>query len=125
MRQQHIQKKTQKPGPQVVDQRRRELPEIQFDPAVANQPVRAIFYVEVGDMETLRVQLLVQEINRQYSGARGGIHYVVPIRNGKIGSDIVFEQEFLDVVHKMCEIKDGQIVLKDGAADVHVVRESI
>lgn len=125
MRQQHIQKKSPKAEPQIIDERRRELPEIPIDPAAANKPVRAVFYVEVGDMETLRVQLLVQEINRQYSGARGGVHYVVPIRHGKIGTDIAFEQEFLDVVNKMCEIKDGKIVLKDGAEDVHIVRETI
>jgi len=125
MKQQQVNKKSAKPGPQIIDNRQRAIPEIQIDPSVANLPLRAVFYVEVGDMETLRIQLLVKEINRQYTGARGGVHYVVPIRHGKIGTDIVFEQEFLDVVNKMCEVKDGQIVLKDGATEVNVVRETI
>lgn len=123
MKQQHVQKKIAKAAPQIVDQRKREIPEIV--PSTTNVPVRAVLYVEVGDMEPLRVQLLVQEINKQYVGARGGVHYVIPIRNGKIGSDIVFEQEFLDVVNKICEVQDGKIVLKDGATEVQIVREVV
>lgn len=125
MKQQHVSKKNKKGQTQIVDNRRQIVDTPDIDPSVVNMPVRTILYVEVGDMEKLRVQLLIQEINKQYDSARGGVHYVIPVRHGKIGSDIVFEQEFLNVVNKVCEIKDGQIVLKDGAKEVHIVRDSL
>ncbi len=128
MKQQYVGKKNQKSVPQIIDNRQHKehnIPDIKIDPATANKPVRAVFYVEVGDMEPLRVQLLIQEINKQYSNARGGVHYVVPIRHGKIGSDIVFEKEWENVVRQTCEIRDGQICLKDEAKEVCVIRESI
>ena len=109
----------------VVDKRKSTIPEVPFDPQTVNIPVRAVFFVEVKDMARERVQLLIQEINGMYNGARGGVHYVIPVRHGKLGSDIVFENEFLAVVEQMCTVENGKIVLKDGAQDVHVVRETI
>jgi hypothetical protein len=126
MRQQRIERKKDTAKPLLIDNRAHKVPEIpQPSPAVVDTPVRAVFYVEVGDMETVRVQLLIQEINKMYEGARGGVQYVIPIRHGKIGSDIVFEEEFLKVVHDTCEIKDDKIVLKDGSTKVLIVRERI
>jgi hypothetical protein len=57
--------------------------------------------------------------------AKGGIHYFLPIRHGRIASDILFEEEWLKVVNETCEIKDGKIVLKDGAKEVVVIRQRI
>src|SRR5262245_16912769 len=100
MKQQHTNRRPPQTVPQVIDQRRPELPPI--DPATANLPLRTIIFTEVGNMEPAQVQLLVQSINSMYEGARGGIHYVIPIRHGKIGTDVVFEAEFLAVVEKVC-----------------------
>ncbi len=113
-------------APQIIDERQPNIPPPpQIDPAIANLPLRTVLMVEVADMDSTHVQLLVQEINKVYEGARGGIHYVIPIRHGCIGSDILFESEFLNVVRNMCEVKDGEIVLKDGATDCHIIRQTI
>lgn len=121
MRQQKIIKREQKPGVTKIDNRTPKL----IDPAIANAPVRAVNFVEVRDMDPRQVQLMIQKLNSIHDTAVGGIHYFIPIRNGKIGSDILFEKEFLDVVEKVCEIKDGKIVLKDGAKEVIVIREKV
>lgn len=125
MKQQHINKKTGKSGPHIIDNRKYDKTEPEPVVSASNTPIRTVLFVEVGNMETLRVQLLIQEINKQYSTARGGIHYIIPVRNGKIGSDMIFEKEFLEIVNKTCEVKEGQIVLRNGATDVHVIRELI
>lgn len=125
MKQQRINRKDPNKKPTIIDERKPNIPNINIDPTVANLPLRAVFYVEVGDMEPMRVQYLVAEASKMYNALRGGIHYVIPMRHGKIGSDIVFEQEFLNVVHQVCEIKDGAIGLKDGAKECVIVRQQI
>lgn len=122
MKSQKIEKKVDKKRPLIIDERKSKIPEIM--PSTSN-PLRVINYVEVGDMDKAHIQLLVQELNRTYQMAKGGIHYFIPIRNGKIGSDIVFEEEWLKCVSETCEIKDGQIVLKNGAAEVEIIRRKI
>lgn len=126
-RAQRIERKKASTAPQIIDTRQPKAvpPAPPVDPAVANLPLRTVFLMEVGDMEPAKVQLLVQEANKMYEGVRGGIHYVLPVRHGKLRSDIVFEQEWLEVVRKTCEVKDGQIVLKDGATECHIVRQNI
>lgn len=126
-RAQRIERKKPAAAPQIIDTRQpKPLPPAPpVDPAVANLPLRTVFLMEVGDMEVAKVQLLVQEASKMYEGARGGIHYVLPVRHGKLRSDIYFENEFLEVVRKMCEVKDGEIVLKDGATECNIVRTSI
>lgn len=123
MKQQKINAKKPPKQPVVIDQRQPDisLPEIPN----SNVPVRAVVFVEVGDMDQVRVQCLIQEINKIYRGSRGGIHYVIPVRDGKIRTDIVFENEFLDVVNQLCEIRDNKIVFQDDAAEVKVLRELI
>lgn len=96
-----------------------------IDPEIANQPVRAINFVEVYDMEGPRVAFFIRELGKAHDPAKGGYHYFIPIRHGKITTDILFENEFLNVVKDLCEVMDGQIVLKDGAKDVHVIRQRI
>lgn len=115
-------KSTAKRPPVVIDNRTYKQEE---SVQGSNDPVRTVLYVEVGDMEPLRVQLLITEVNKQYGSARGGTHYVIPVRNGKIGSDIMFEEEFMKVVNQLCEVKGGVIALKDGAREVAVTRQLI
>jgi hypothetical protein len=125
MRQQKIIRNDKKKSTIVHDDRKRSIPELEVNPLAADIPVRAVFYVEVGDMDQLRVQLLVSEVTKLYTGLKGGVHYVIPVRHGKIGSDIVFEEEFMRVVNEVCEIHKGEIRLKDGAQVCHVVRQQI
>jgi hypothetical protein len=69
---------------------------------------------------------MMQELNATYNSAQGGIHYFLPIRKGKIGSDIIFEQEWLKVVEETCEVdEDGQIRLKGGSREVEIVRRKV
>jgi hypothetical protein len=119
--------KTKPSGPTVVDQRTPRAPAtIQIDPKYANAPVRCVNFVEVKDMDPKQVQLMIQELGAIHDSARGGIHYFIPVRFGKIGSDVVFEEEWLRVVRETCEVnEDGEIVLKGGAKEMLVIREKI
>lgn len=129
MKQQRISRNQPKKQAVVIDERSHmpaEPQALQIDPAIANLPLRTVTYVEVGSMEPAKVQLLMQEINAVHANAKGGIHYVIPIRNGKIGTDIVFEQQFLDVVKDVCEVNGaGEIVLKNGATDCNIIRNKV
>lgn len=135
MKQQKIERNKPKKRPvQVLDERTPKVSQdIQLDPAVANKPVRVVNYVEVGDLPASHVQYMIQEINATYDKAKGGIHYFVPVRHGKIGSDVVFEKEFEQVCQKLLEVVDkngnsidgATIQLKSGAKDVHIVRRQV
>lgn len=87
--------------------------------------VRAVVFVEVKDMSSAQVGSLLAQINHSYKNARGGIHYIIPIRNGQISTDILFENEIIDFVNKICEVKDGNIALRDGFKQVRVIREIV
>lgn len=123
MKQQHIKQKV-KSGPTIIDERKNIAPP-DVDLTVVNQPVRTVLYVEVGDMERRRVQMLLDQLNQAHSTARGGIHYLIPVRNGRITSDAIFEGEILKMVEQICEVRDGKIVLKEDAKDVHIVRQAV
>lgn len=120
MRQQPIEKKQTFKSVDVVDNR---PPRPATDPG--GTPIRTILYMEVNDMPRDRVLHLIRQVSAQYEAANPGTHYVLPIRHGKISSDVLFEQEWLDIVRKTCEIQDGVIVLKNGAQEVRVVRETV
>jgi hypothetical protein len=126
MRAQRIERNNSTKAPQIIDERQPTIPEPpKVDPAVAHIPVRTVFLMEVGDMAPEQIQYLVQEINKVYSESKGGVHYVLPVRHGKIGSDLLFEVEWERVVQDTCEIRDGQIKLKEGAQDCQIVRQNI
>ncbi len=126
MKQQRIERSKPAKAPQIIDNRQPTVPDPpQIDPAIANLPLRTIMYLEVYNMDHKQVQLLIQHTNEMYKDAKGGIHYVIPVRHGCLGPDIIFEEEFLKVVNQTCEIKDGQIKLKDGAKECRIVREKV
>lgn len=127
-RAQRIERSKSKAAPQIIDSRQpKEVPQptLQMAPEVAHVPVRTVMMVEVRDMSPAQIQLLMQEINEVWKDNKGGPHYVLPVRGGRIGTDVVFEAEFLSVVHQVCEVKDGLIVLKEGAQECQIVRQSI
>ena len=119
VRAQYINNKKGKKLPPIVEHERH------VDPKATTIPIRAVLYVEVGDMASEQVSLLSAAIADQYKKADGGVHYIMPVRDGKLGPDIVFEEEFLKIVNKMCEIKNGAIVLKGGAQKVQIVKERL
>lgn len=100
--------------------------EPKINPKFANAPVRTVHFVEVGNMSSHQLNEMRKMLAQSHNAARDGIHYVLPVRDGKIGPDIIFEQEWLAVVHKTCEVNEqGEIVLKGGAKNVRVVRDKI
>ena len=126
VKQQKIKRDVPKPGPTVISERTPTPTAMVLDPKYANAPVRAVNFVEIGQMAPSQVQLMFNELSKMHDSARGGIHYFLPVHDGKIASDIVFEEEWLDVVKKTCTVtKDGEIVLKDGAKEVLVIREQV
>jgi hypothetical protein len=126
MKQQRIERNKSNKAPEIIDNRQPKVPELPaVSPDVANLPLRTVFYVEVKDMEPAQVQYLVQEINKVYAESRGGIHYVIPIRHGKISSDLEFEGEILATIRRICEVKDGQIVLRGDVAECQIIREQL
>lgn len=114
-------KKGKKRPPTVVHENPKYL-EIESE---SDKPVRAVLYVEVSDLAVEQVTLLLAALNDQYKNAKGGTHYIMPVRDGKIGPDIVFEEEFLKIVEETCEIKNDKIVLKNGAQETQIVRKQI
>jgi hypothetical protein len=126
MKPQKIIKRTDKTAPLVINNKQINEAERRAEQIVASdKPIRTVYYVEVKDLEPLRVQLLIQEVSRNYSQARGGVHYILPVRHGKIGPELMFEEEFLKVANQLCEVVDGKIVMKSGAQEVRIIREKI
>jgi hypothetical protein len=121
MKQQHVQKRQ---APKVVDVVDNRPPKPQANDG-ASTPVRTVIYMEVNDLPRDRVLHLIRQVSSQYEGVSPGTHYILPIRNGKITGDVMFESEWLDVVNKTCEVVDGSIRLKNGATEVTVLRETV
>jgi len=91
-------------------------------------PIRTIMYVEVGNLPPSEVRDIVASLMQTLHP--GHPHFVVPLRNGKMNTDLDFEAEILEFVRAICEITDdggsgAKIVLKDGCCDVNVIRTRI
>ena len=86
-------------------------------------PIRTVMYVETGNLPPNEVRDIVASLTQTLHP--GHPHFVVPLRNGKMHTDLDFERELLDFVQLICEVKDGQISLKGGCHDVDVIRVRI
>jgi len=91
-------------------------------------PIRTIMYVEVGNLPPNEVRDIVASLTATLHP--GHPHFVVPLRNGKMNTDLDFEAEVLEFVNSICEITDdggsgAKIVLKDGCHNVDVIRVRI
>lgn len=132
---QKIERNKPKKAPIVVDERPPPEPTLPpgYDPAKANAPIRTVNFVEVGDMVGKQLQLILQRLNKTHDTVKGGIHYFLPIRHGKIGSDIVFEEEFERIGRELFEVVDdeGNIIeganirLKGGAKETVIIRQKL
>ena len=115
MRSQPIPKRKETQRPTVID--------LQQPPK--GVAMRTVIFVEMGGMSPEQFALLATRFVQEYQNPTRGDHYICPVQNGQIQCDPYYESEFLDIVHKTCEIKDGQIVLKDGITPVHITREFV
>lgn len=115
MKQQKIVRNSPKKTPIVINEKQNSY----------NPNIRVVNYVEVGNLNNNQIQQLLSVLHNNLDGAKNGMHYFVPVRDGKITSDLFFEEEWLKVVNKTCEIKGGQIVLKDGIQSIAISREII
>jgi len=88
-----------------------------------NIPIRTILYVEVQDFPANEVQAIAAQLLKTLPNEHP--HYFVPLRYGKLTTDFEFEGEFIATVRKLCEIRDGEIVLKGGAMQVDVIRKKM
>jgi len=87
-------------------------------------PVRTVIFMEVGDLPAEQVRVAVQQV-RTLHGEAAHPTFVIPVRNRKLTGDVIFEQEILDMVKDICEVRDGQIILRDGAREVDVLRSQL
>lgn len=132
-RSQRIVQKQAATKPTIQDNRQpRKLNESTIDLSTANAPVRTVLFVEIGDMDQKRLQLLLQSLGESYDPAKNGITYFIPVRKGKISSDILFEgeierlSELFDIVDNSDNIIEGaKLKLKDGAKDVMIIRQHV
>ncbi len=93
--------------------------------ADTNERIRVAVYVETAGMDNARLIHYVRKINEIYKDAVG-THYIVPVRNGKLSTEIQFEQEFLQTIREICVVDNmGQIQFKDNFGDVIVIREHV
>lgn len=93
--------------------------------STSDKPIRAVYFVEIGSLSPAQVQSLYTQLSSAWAKAQGGMHYVIPVRNGKLSGDIVFEKEILNTINALCEVKDGQIALKNNYEEVVVIRTLI
>jgi hypothetical protein len=82
-------------------------------------------YVEVGNLPPNEVRDITASLTQSLHP--GHPHFVVPLRNGKMNTDLDFEAEVLAFVNSICEITDdggsgARIVLKGGCHSVDVIR---
>ncbi len=122
MKSQKIGNKEPKKHVMVVDERKRNIDEVK---PTSDKPLIVVNYVEVGDMDPKQVQLMVQEISASFNRKQFANHYLLPVRNGKIGTDMVFEEEWLKAVRDTCEVVGSEIKLKRDAVDLEIVRRKI
>lgn len=131
---QKINRPKKKNQPIIYDERPAPPPTLpKTDISKINAPVRTVNFVEVGDMVGKQIQLILQRLNATHDTAKGGIHYFLPVRHGKIGSDIVFEEEFENIGKKLFEVVDengdpienATVRLKGGAKEIVVIRQKV
>lgn len=115
MKQQHVSKPQNQNKPLVIDTQKPRT----------DIAVRTVLYIEVGDMNGAQVNELAAQFVQQYDGQAIGKHYIIPVRNGRISTDVEFESEFLETINKLCEAKDGKIVFREEAPQVKILRQHI
>lgn len=122
MKPQKIIKRQESKQPVVINEKHQAILEGKNS---VDKPIRAVYYVDISRLSQHQVSSLYQQISQNLSTSQGGPHYIVPIRDNKLACDVIFEHEILDMVNAICEIKDGQIALKNGYQDVIIIRNNV
>ena len=84
---------------------------MQSDP---NIPVRTLIMIEIGNMSRNDVRNAMATIAEQYTGNH--TTFILPTRDGKLTTDVMFEQEIVDYINTFCEVREGKIALRGGDA---------
>lgn len=88
-----------------------------------NELIRVVVYLETAGMDNARIYHFIKTLNESYKDCKG-THYVVPVKNGKMLTDLQFEQEFLQTIRNLCTVDNsGQIIFKETYGEVTVIRE--
>lgn len=88
-----------------------------------NERIRVVVYLETAGMDNARIFHFIKTLNESYKDSKD-THYVVPVKNGKLKTDLQFEQEFLNTIRDVCKVDEaGNIVFKETFGDVTVIRE--
>ena len=90
----------------------------------ANIPVRTCVYIEVGDMPSRDVQQAIIQLKAHYS-VTGHPVFILPLRNGKANTDVLFEDEILEPIRALFEIRNGKIEFKTEPKPVDVMRTQL
>jgi hypothetical protein len=111
-----------KPAPPVVADKRLAQRMVTYTQSAI--PVRTVIYMEVGDLPADKVRAATEQVAHIH-GSPAHPTYIIPVRNQKMTGDVIFEQEILDMVKKICHVVDGDIVLRDGAQEIDVMRTQL
>lgn len=128
MRSQNINKPEQKKTPTVINVSKQQMIGDQAEKSevmVSSMPVRTINYVEVGSMSHEQIAELGKLFAANYQGNVHGPHYLIPVRDGKLRTDINFENEVLPIVKQLCEVANGEIVMRGADVEVKVIRNFV
>lgn len=88
-------------------------------------PVRTIVKVEIGEATSAEFKEALGVILAQNRAATPNHPvYVCPMRKGMVISEPIFEAEVLEFCRGLCEIRDGEIVLK-GSEPVVIDRADV
>ena len=115
MRSQPIPKRKETQRPTVID--------LQSPPK--GVAMRTVIFVEMAGMSPEQFAMLAGKFANEFQGPTRGDHYFCPVKDGQIQCDPYYEEEFLEIVKKTCEIRDGQIVLKGEITPIKIVREFV
>lgn len=85
--------------------------------------IRTVITVEVGDTPASHVREAVHNLALSYQN-NPNPHYFLVSRHGKLTTDVLFENEILNLVNTLCEVKDGQIQMRGGSQEVEIIRRS-
>lgn len=114
MKKQEITKQEPKKSPEVINMR---------DSNITSAD-KVVYFVEVGDMSNSSYQSLLTDISNHWNSNKdiNGQCIVIPVRNGCLKNDILYNDEILNFVRTICEVKDNEIVFKENFRELKVVR---
>lgn len=116
MRKQEISKQVSKKPPEVIN-----LKDVDVSKAD-----KTVYFVEVGTMPAQSYAAMLQQVSDHWNANKeNGECIVIPVRNGCLKGDIIFNNEILNFVRSICKVEGDEIVLKENFSDLKVVRTMV